>query len=150
MPGQARLDAAGTLHPVPMRASRTTGLGQQIAVATANDAKGSGVLGPLQSSGRIAPVAESADGQWKTTQSFGGNDMLVVVKVAEGEHSRIFELQQTEGEAKQAAGNRGPGGELSPPRRRGSTQAGCLRQPVNPSVSPRKTGLPFEAITPPR
>ena len=108
MPGQARQDAPETLHPLPIRASRTTGLGQQIAVAAANYAKGLGVLGSPRSSGRIAPVAESAEGQWKTTQSFGGNDMLVVVTVAEGEHSRIFELQQTEGKAKQAAGkNRG-------------------------------------------
>ena len=72
MPGQARQDAAGTLHPVPIRASRTTGLGQQRTVAAANCAKGSGVLRPPRSSDRIAPVAESAEGQWKTTQSFGG------------------------------------------------------------------------------
>ena len=75
-----------------------------------------------------------------------GNDMLVVVAVAEGEHSRIFELHQTEEEVNQAAGNQAPGGELSPPGRRGSTQAGCLRLPVNPSVSHRRTGSPIQAV----
>ena len=33
-------------------------------------------------------------GQWKTTQSFGSNDLLVLAKVADRAHSRIFELQQ--------------------------------------------------------
>ena len=32
--------------------------------------------------------------QWKTTQSFGRNDLLVLAKVADRAHSRIFELQQ--------------------------------------------------------
>ena len=32
--------------------------------------------------------------QWKTTQSFGSNDLLVLAKVADQAHSRIFELQQ--------------------------------------------------------
>ena len=32
--------------------------------------------------------------QWKTTQSFGRNDLLVLAKVADQAHSRIFELQQ--------------------------------------------------------
>ena len=32
--------------------------------------------------------------QWKTTQSFGSNDLLVLAKVADRAHSRIFELQQ--------------------------------------------------------
>ena len=32
--------------------------------------------------------------QWKTTQSFDNNDLLVPAKVAEQAHSRIFELQQ--------------------------------------------------------
>ena len=76
-----------------------------------------------------------------------GNDLLVVITVADGEHSRIFELHQTEGEVKQAAGNQGPGGGLSPPGRRGSTQAGSLRLPVNPSVSHRTTGSPFQAVS---
>ena len=44
-----------------------------------------------------------ADGQWKTTQSFGRNDLLVLAKVADRAHSRIFELQQTEEESEQAA-----------------------------------------------
>ena len=32
--------------------------------------------------------------QWKTTQSFGNNDLLELAKVADQAHSRIFELQQ--------------------------------------------------------
>ena len=32
--------------------------------------------------------------QWKTTQTFGRNDLLVLAKVADQTHSRIFEIQQ--------------------------------------------------------
>ena len=32
--------------------------------------------------------------QWKTTQTFGRNDLLVLAKVADQAHSRIFEIQQ--------------------------------------------------------
>ena len=34
--------------------------------------------------------------EWKSTQSFGRNDLLVLAKVADQAHSRIFELQQEE------------------------------------------------------
>ena len=34
--------------------------------------------------------------QWKTTQSFGCNDLLVLAKVADQAHSRIFALPQEE------------------------------------------------------
>ena len=34
--------------------------------------------------------------QWKSTQSFGRNDLLVLAKVADQAHSRIFELPQEE------------------------------------------------------
>ena len=34
--------------------------------------------------------------EWKRTQSFGRNDLLVLAKVADPAHSRIFELQQEE------------------------------------------------------
>ena len=34
--------------------------------------------------------------QWKRTQGFGNNDLLVLAKVADQAHSRIFELQQEE------------------------------------------------------
>ena len=37
-----------------------------------------------------------ADGQWKTTQSFGRNDLLVLAKVADQTHSRIVELEQAD------------------------------------------------------
>ena len=32
--------------------------------------------------------------EWKKKQSFGRNDLLVLAKVADQAHSRIFELQQ--------------------------------------------------------
>ena len=35
-------------------------------------------------------------GEWKSTQSFGRNDLLVLAKVANLAHTRIFELQQQE------------------------------------------------------
>ena len=34
--------------------------------------------------------------EWKSTQSFGRNDLLVLAKAADQSHSRIFELQQEE------------------------------------------------------
>ena len=34
--------------------------------------------------------------QWKSTQSFGRNDLLVLRKVADQAHSRLFELSQEE------------------------------------------------------
>ena len=34
--------------------------------------------------------------QWKSTQSFGRNDLLVLAKVADQAHSRIFALPQEE------------------------------------------------------
>ena len=37
-----------------------------------------------------------AEGQWKTTHSFGRNDLLVLAKVADQAHSRIVELEQGE------------------------------------------------------
>ncbi len=37
-----------------------------------------------------------AEGQWKTTHSFGRKDLLVLAKVADQSHSRIVELEQGE------------------------------------------------------
>ncbi len=34
--------------------------------------------------------------QWKSTQSFGRNDLLVLRKVADFAHTRIFQLPQEE------------------------------------------------------
>ena len=34
--------------------------------------------------------------EWKSTQSFGRNDLLLLAKVADQVHSRIFELQHEE------------------------------------------------------
>jgi len=42
-----------------------------------------------------------AEGQWKTTHSFGRNDLLVLAKVADQAHSRIVELEQGEETAEQ-------------------------------------------------
>ncbi len=38
-------------------------------------------------------------GEWKSTQSFGRSDLLVLAKVADQAHSRIFELPQEEAAA---------------------------------------------------
>ena len=35
-------------------------------------------------------------GEWKSTQSFGRNDLLVLAKVADLAHSRLFELPREE------------------------------------------------------
>ena len=46
---------------------------------------------------RTSSPASTRDGdEWKRTQSFGRNDLLVLAKVADHAHSRIFELQQEE------------------------------------------------------
>ena len=37
-----------------------------------------------------------AEGQWKTTHSFGRSDLLVLAKVADQAHSQIVELEQAE------------------------------------------------------
>ena len=44
----------------------------------------------------LAKSYRDADGQWKTTHSFGRNDLLVLAKVADQAHSRIVELEQAE------------------------------------------------------
>ena len=40
--------------------------------------------------------------QWKTTQSFGRNDLLVLAKVADQAHSRLFELPKEQEQEAQA------------------------------------------------
>ena len=40
--------------------------------------------------------------QWKSTQSFGRNDLLVLRKVADQAHSRLFELPREEEQEAQA------------------------------------------------
>ena len=35
-------------------------------------------------------------GEWKSTQSFGRNDLLVLAKVANQAHTRLFELPREE------------------------------------------------------
>ena len=42
-----------------------------------------------------------AEGQWKTTHSFGRNDLLLIAKVADQAHSRIVELEQSEDSSEQ-------------------------------------------------
>ena len=61
------------------------------------------VAGGTRYSVTFSRIYRDADGQWKTTQSFGRNDLLVLAKVADRAHSRIFELQQTEDKSEQAA-----------------------------------------------
>ena len=51
-------------------------------------------LNPRSSIGALdSRIDRDAAGQWKTTQSFGSGDLLVLAKVADRAHSRIFELQ---------------------------------------------------------
>ena len=47
-------------------------------------------------------IDRDAAGQWKTTQSFGSDDLLVLAKVADRAHSRIFELQRVDDESERA------------------------------------------------
>ncbi len=61
------------------------------------------VAGKTRYSVTFSRIYRDAEGQWKTAQSFGRNDLLVLAKVADRAHSRIFELQQTEEESEQAA-----------------------------------------------
>ena len=56
------------------------------------------VSGKTRYSVTFSRIYRDAEGQWKTTQSFGRNDLLVLAKVADRVHSRIFELQRTEDE----------------------------------------------------
>ncbi len=45
----------------------------------------------------VMSSASIKDGdKWKTTQRFGRDDLLLLTKVADAAHSRIFELQQQE------------------------------------------------------
>ena len=61
------------------------------------------VAGKTRYSVTFSRIYRDAEGQWKTTQSFGRNDLLVLAKVADRAHSRIFELQRTEDESERAA-----------------------------------------------
>ena len=42
-----------------------------------------------------------SEGQWKTTHSFGRNDLLLIAKVADQAHSRIVELEQSQDSSEQ-------------------------------------------------
>ena len=61
------------------------------------------VAGKTRYNVTFSRIYRDAEGQWKTAQSFGRNDLLVLAKVADRAHSRIFELQRTEDESEQAA-----------------------------------------------
>ena len=39
---------------------------------------------------------DEENGKWKTTRSFGRNDLLVLAKLADQVHTRIFELEAAE------------------------------------------------------
>lgn len=41
----------------------------------------------------LGRLYRTEDGEWKTTRSFGLNDLLVVAKVADKAHTRIYELR---------------------------------------------------------
>ncbi len=61
------------------------------------------VAGKTRYNVTFSRIYRDAEGQWKTAQSFGRNDLLVLAKVADRAHSRIFELRRTEDESEQAA-----------------------------------------------
>lgn len=42
-------------------------------------------------------IYKDADGKWKSTSSFGRDDLLVVAKVADLAHTRIFEVANGHG-----------------------------------------------------
>ena len=42
----------------------------------------------------LGRLYRTEDGEWKTTRSFGLNDLLVVAKVADKAHTRIYELRE--------------------------------------------------------
>ena len=56
------------------------------------------VAGKMRYNVNFTRIYRDADGQWKTTQSLGPNDLLFLAKVADRAHSRIFELQPAEDE----------------------------------------------------
>ena len=59
------------------------------------------VAGKTRYSVTFSRIYRDAEGQWKTTQSFGRNDLLVLAKVADQAHSGIVDLERTEDEAEQ-------------------------------------------------
>ena len=59
------------------------------------------VAGKTRYSVTFSRIYRDAEGQWKTAQSFGRNDLLVLAKVADQAHSRIVDLERTEDEAEQ-------------------------------------------------
>ena len=61
------------------------------------------VAGKTRYSVTFSRIYRDAEGQWKTAQSFGRNELLVLAKVADRAHSRIFELQHAKEESEQAA-----------------------------------------------
>ena len=48
---------------------------------------------------------KDSEGEWKSTHSFRRDDLLVVAKVADQAHSRIFELRREEKAAEKAQGD---------------------------------------------
>ena len=77
-------------------------------------------ISPNDTEGRIRYTITfshlSKDGeQWKTTQTFDRTDLLILAKVADKAHARIFKLQQGSGahEEEQALESGGPGPPLS-------------------------------------
>ena len=61
------------------------------------------VAGKTRYSVTFSRIYRDAEGQWEDGAELGRNDLLVLAKVADRAHSRIFELQRTEDESEQAA-----------------------------------------------
>ena len=62
-------------------------IGSVKAAIWSNDAEGR-----IRCTGTFSHLYKDGQ-QWKTTQAFGRNDLLVLAKVAHQSHTRIFELQ---------------------------------------------------------
>ena len=74
-------------NPKPVAEVR---IGRVKAAIWSNEAEGR-----MRHNGTFSRLYKDGD-EWKRTQSFGRNDLLVLAKVADQAHSRIFELQQEE------------------------------------------------------
>ena len=71
-------------------------------------------------------IYKDSEGNWKSTSSFGRDDLLVVAKVADLTHSRIFLMQSEEAAHRQGgrtAGRRATAVLIEPQQRRGASPA---------------------------
>ena len=53
--------------------------------------------GGVYHSASFSRLYRTEDGEWRSTASFRGHDLLLLAKVADAAHTRIFELRTAEG-----------------------------------------------------